>query len=88
MEVFKDASGIYLVAAIVSAKPVPIKGDRHDQTKVTAMYTVLETAGGNRHDTTIPWSEASKVLLEAWGDVQPQQKQKQEQQQEQKQAPA
>jgi len=71
MRVLKDASGIYLVAAIVSAKPVPIKSDRHDQTKVTSMHTVLETAGGNRHDTTIPWSEACKVLLEAWGDAPP-----------------
>jgi hypothetical protein len=68
MRVLKDKSGIYLVAAIVSAKPVPIKGDRHDQTKVTETHTVIETAGGNRHDTTIPWDVASKALLEAWGD--------------------
>jgi hypothetical protein len=68
MRVLKDKSGIYLVAAIVSAKPVPIKGDRHDQQKVTETHTVIETAGGNRHDTTIPWDLASKVLLEAWGD--------------------
>lgn len=57
--ILKDKSGHYLVEAIASMHPMEIKGDRHDQNKVTAIHTAISTVGGQTHNTTIPWDEAT-----------------------------
>jgi hypothetical protein len=62
MSILKDKSGHYLVAAIASIHPTEIKDDRRDQSKVTAVHTSISTVGGQTHNTTIPWEEASAAL--------------------------
>jgi len=62
MSILKDKSGHYLVAAIASIHPTEIKGDRHDQARVTAVHTSISTVGGQTHNTTIPWEEAAAAL--------------------------
>lgn len=62
MEFLVDKSGIYRIAAIASAHPAEIKADQRDQSRVTAVHTTIFTAGGNQHQTTIPWDEAAKAL--------------------------
>ncbi len=62
----KDASGIYNLEWVASLHPVPIKGDKNDQSKVTAVLTAISTTGGQTHQTTIPWEAASAIALEFW----------------------
>jgi hypothetical protein len=62
--ILKDKSGHYLIGAIASIHPVEIKDDRRDQNKVTAVHTSISTVGGQTHNTTIPWDEASAAYSE------------------------
>jgi hypothetical protein len=62
MKLLRDKSGIYLLGAIASVHPVEIRGEARDQTKVTAVHTNIATIGGQTHNTTIPWDEASAAF--------------------------
>jgi hypothetical protein len=61
-KLLRDKSGLYLLSAIASMHPVEIKGEPRDQTKVTAVHTNISTVGGQTHNTTIPWDEASAAF--------------------------
>lgn len=62
----EDESGVYVIAAISSIHPAPVKGEARDQTKVTAVHTVI-ASGGHRHSTAIPYGTAVKALREHYG---------------------
>lgn len=72
-KVFQDDSGLYRLDCISSIHPVPIKGDRHDQTKVTAIHTAISTVGGQTHSTSIPFDDAKSAFLELFEPAPPQQ---------------
>jgi len=65
-KVLKDVSGFYNLDNVGSIHPVPIKGDRNDQTKVTAVTTSICTIGGQTHQTNIPWAIAASVAEAHW----------------------
>jgi hypothetical protein len=65
-KLLKDASGIYNLDHVGSIHPIPIKGDKNDQNKVTAVFTAIHTNGGQVHQTTIPWVAASAIASDYW----------------------
>lgn len=67
----KDATGIYNLEMVASIHPINIKGDKADQTKITSVLTAISTIGGQTHHTTIPWADASAIVLDFWNDGAP-----------------
>lgn len=65
-KLLEDGSGLYNLDHVASIHPVPIKGDRHDQTKVTAVHTSVSTVGGQTHQTSIPWEQSSAAARAHW----------------------
>lgn len=53
---------LYRIDGLTSVTPVPIKGDRADQNKVTAVQTRLTTSGGHTHDLSLAFSEAAALV--------------------------
>jgi hypothetical protein len=70
-KLLKDASGIYNLDHIGSIHPLPIKGDKTDQSKVTATNTMIAMNGGQVHHTAIPWSAAAAIAEDYWNGSQP-----------------
>jgi hypothetical protein len=61
-KLLKDASGVYNLEHVSSIHPINIKGDKQDQSKVTAVHTAIAMVGGQTHHTTIPWSAAAAIV--------------------------
>lgn len=70
-KLLKDASGIYNLDHVGSLQPIPIKGDKADQNKITAVYTAIAMNGGQTHHTTIPWASAAAIAEAYWNENQP-----------------
>ena len=62
-QVLEDGSGLYRLECVVAIHPMPVKGDRADQTKVTATHTAVSTTGGQTHHTAIPYDQAREAFL-------------------------
>lgn len=60
----EDDSGIYRIDHISAITPLPLRQDRTDQAKVTAINTVITTVGGHTHQTNISFEKAKKAFLE------------------------
>jgi hypothetical protein len=59
----KEPSGaIHLIDSICSVIPMPIRGDRQDQTKVTAVHTTIVTAGGQAHQLAMPFDQVVALV--------------------------
>lgn len=66
----EDINGaLFRISEITSVTPLPIKGDRSDQTKVTAVHTALTTTGGHTHTTTLPFDKVVGFMKAQLGEL-------------------
>lgn len=71
MKLLVDETGTYLLSAIASIHPVPIRGEARDQSKVTAVHTSIITMGGHQHNTAIPYEKAQQLFHNYHGEAPP-----------------
>lgn len=65
-KILRDNTGIYNLDQVVSIHPLTIRGNKTDQTIITAVNTAISTVGGQTHHTNIPWPAASAIVLDYW----------------------
>jgi hypothetical protein len=65
-KLLRDNTGIYNLDQVVSIHPLVIRGNKTDQTIITAVNTGISTVGGQTHHTNIPWTAASAIVLDYW----------------------
>ena len=59
----KDKDGaLYLLPGIVALHPVEIRQNERNRMEVTAVHTNITTVGGQTHNTSIPFAEASAAF--------------------------
>lgn len=66
VRVLRDASGTYRIAHLSAVHPLPKKEDKADQSKVTAVHSILTMAGGQIHHTNLDYEKTAALCEDTW----------------------
>lgn len=71
----EDKAGLFRIDHLSAVLPAQIRGDKRDQSVITAVHAVLFTVGGSQHSTELPYKETLETVKQVWSgssDSQPQ----------------